>query len=102
MTTVITNTTRRAIMKAAWTIVRQDSRSIADAMRRAWAWMKAKLARTVNTSPVAKPTHAIAKKDTGANWAKPIPVHTSTGNKVVWSIGQSYGRSSGYGAWIGR
>ena len=102
MTTAITNTTRRAIMKAAWTIVRQDRLTIADAMRRAWAWMKRKLGRTVTAAPVAKSILAIAKKDTGANWAKPIPVFTSTGNKVVWNIGRSYGRSSGYGAWIGR
>ena len=94
MTTAITNTTRRAIMKAAWTIVRQDRLTIADAMRRAWAWMKRKLGRTVTAAPVAK-------QDTGANWARPIPVFTSTGNKVVWNIGRSYGRSDSYGAWIG-
>jgi hypothetical protein len=98
MANTITNKTRAAIMKAAWTIVRQDGRNLADAMRRAWAWMKRKLGLIAVAAPVAKAT----KKDSGAGWAKPIPVHTSNGNRVVWNIGGGSYRSRGHMGWIGR
>jgi hypothetical protein len=96
----ITNKTRATIMKTAWKIARQDRITIAHALRRAWLWMKRKLGLIVASVPAPRATQPA--KANGAGWAKPIPVHTSNGNRVVWNIGRSYGRSSGYGAWIGR
>jgi hypothetical protein len=88
----ITNTHRAAIMKAAWTIIRKDGRTLADALRRAWVWMKRKL----GLLPAAKP-----RTSQGAGWARPVAVFTSSGNRTVWNIGRSYARS-GHMHWIGR
>ncbi len=96
----ITNNTRSAIMKAAWTIVRQDGRTLADALRRAWNWMKRKLGLVV--ALVTAGRAAGQKKDLGAGWAKPVPVMTSNGARVVWNIGGGSYRSRGHMGWIGR
>lgn len=95
----ITNNTRRAIMKAAWTIVRQDRRPLADALRRAWLWMKRKLGLVASVAPKASAPVASV-----AGWARPVPVIGSTGAVTVWNInGGIFGRRrSGPCPWIGR